>query len=87
MVHLRHIQKDLAAVITPGLHLAFQDNQKVSLKNVTLLGEKANRDIWVCGLGAYIVLKALAFDQRGVSKDEYDLYLLIRNSEYIRYLV
>jgi hypothetical protein len=76
---LRHIQKDLAAVITPGLRLAFQDKQKVSLKGVTLLGEKANRDIWVCGPGAFVVLKALAFDQRGENKDAYDLYFVIRN--------
>ena len=76
---LRHIQKDLAAVITPGLRLAFCDKQKVSLKGVTLLGEKANRDIWVCGPGAFVVLKALAFDQRGENKDAYDLYFVIRN--------
>jgi hypothetical protein len=76
---LRHIQKDLAAVITPGLRLAFRDKQKVSLKGVTLLGEKANRDIWVCGPGAFVVLKAVAFDQRGENKDAYDLYFVIRN--------
>jgi hypothetical protein len=76
---LRHIQKDLAAVITPGLRLAFRDKQKVSLKGVTLFGEKANRDIWVCGPGAFVVLKALAFDQRGENKDAYDLYFVIRN--------
>ena len=76
---LRHIQKDLAAVITPGLRLAFWDKQKVSLKGVTLLGEKANRDIWVCSPGAFVVLKALAFDQRGENKDAYDLYFVIRN--------
>jgi len=76
---LRHIEKDFAAVITPGLRLAFQDKQKISLKGVTLLGEKANRDIWVCGPGAFVVLKALAFDQRGESKDAYDLYFVIRN--------
>jgi len=76
---LRHIQKDLAAVITPGLRLAFRDKQKVSLKGFTLLGEKANRDIWVCGPGAFVVLKALAFDQRGENKDAYDLYFVIRN--------
>ncbi len=76
---LRHIQKDLAAVITPGLRLAFQDKQKVSLKGLTLLGEKANRDVWVCGPGAFVVLKALAFDRRGENKDAYDLYFVIRN--------
>jgi len=76
---LRHIQKDFAAVITPGLRLAFQDKKTVSLKGLTLLGEKANRDIWVCGPGAFVVLKALAFDQRGENKDAYDLYFVIRN--------
>ena len=76
---LRHIQKDLAAVITPGLRLAFRDKQKISLKGFTLLGEKANREIWVCGPGAFVVLKALAFDQRGENKDAYDLYFVIRN--------
>ena len=45
----------------------------------TLLGEKASREIWVCGPGAFIVLKALAFDQRGENKDAYDLYFVIRN--------
>jgi len=37
---LRHIEKDFAAVITPGLRLAFQDKKKVPIKGVTLKGEK-----------------------------------------------
>jgi len=76
---LRHIEKDFAAVITPGLRLAFQDKKKVPLKGVTLKGEKAEREIWVCGPGAFIVLKTLAFHQRGENKDAYDLYFVIRN--------
>ena len=76
---LRHIENDFAAVITPGLRLAFQDKKKVSLKGVTLKGEEAEREIWVCGPGAFIVLKALAFHQRGENKDAYDLYFVIRN--------
>ena len=76
---LRHIEKDFAAVITPGLRLAFQDKKQVSLKGITLMGEKAEREIWVCGPGAFIVLKALAFHQRGENKDAYDLYFVIRN--------
>jgi len=76
---LRHIEKDFAAVITPGLRLAFQDKKKIPLKGVTLMGEKAEREIWVCGPGAFIVLKALAFHQRGENKDAYDLYFVIRN--------
>jgi hypothetical protein len=76
---IRHIEKDFAAVITPGLHLAFRDRQKFSLSGRTILGEKANRDIWVCGPGAFVVLKALAFGTRGENKDAYDLYYVIRN--------
>ena len=66
-------------MITPGLRLAFQDRQKASLEGLTLLGEKASRDIWVCGPGAFVVLTALAFELRGENKDAYDLYFVIRN--------
>lgn len=76
---LRHIEEDFAAVITPGLHLAFQDRQKIPLTGNTLMGEKTSRDVWVCGPGAYVVLKALAFGTRGENKDAYDLYFVIRN--------
>jgi len=76
---IRNIEKDFAAVITPGLHLAFKDRQKVSLIGTTILGEKANREIWVCGPGAFVILKALAFGSRGENKDAYDLYYVIRN--------
>lgn len=76
---LRHIESNFAAVITPGLRLAFQDRQKVSLEGLTLLGERASRDILVCGPGAFVVLKALAFELRGENKDAYDLYFVIRN--------
>lgn len=44
-----------------------------------MFGEKASRDVWVCGAGAYIVLKALAFDGRGANKDAYDLYYVLRS--------
>src|SRR6185295_11118466 len=63
----------------PGLHLAFRDNQSVTLAGLTIAGEKARRDIRVCGAGAYIVLKALAFRIRGENKDAYDLFYLLRN--------
>ena len=79
---LHHIERDFAAVITPGLRLAFQDRKKVSLEGLTLLGEKASRDMWVCGPGAFVLLKALAFALRGENKDAYDLFFVVRN--YIR---
>ncbi|MBU1239864.1 hypothetical protein KJ865_09140, partial [Myxococcota bacterium] len=48
---LRHIEHDFAAVIVPGLHLAFMDRERISLEGKTVMGELARRDIWVCGPG------------------------------------
>jgi len=76
---LCHIEADFAAIITPGLHLAFDDRERITLSGTTIRGERATRDIWVCGPGAFVVLKALAFLHRGEEKDAYDLYYLIRN--------
>ncbi len=77
--NLRDIEKDFAAVIAPGLKLAFEDRRRVRIGGKTIFGEKATRDVWVCGPGAFVVLKALAFFERGENKDAYDLYYLIRN--------
>lgn len=76
---LRNIERDFAALIAPGLHLAFRDRRRVRIEGRTLLGEKAAREIWVCGAGAFVVLKALAFLGRGENKDAYDLYYLVRH--------
>ena len=76
---LRDIEPDFAAVIAPGLHLAFQDREQVTLSGQTIMGEQATRKIWVSGPGAYVVLKSLAFRSRGENKDAYDLYYLVRN--------
>ena len=76
---LFNLEPDFAAVIAPGLHLAFENCLKVKLEGLTILGEAASREIWVCGAGAYVVLKALAFGIRGENKDAYDLFYLIRN--------
>ena len=76
---IKDIEKDFAAVITPGLELAFKDKIKITLDDYTIFGEKAKRDVYVCGPGAFVVLKALAFRKRGENKDAYDLYYRIRN--------
>ena len=76
---LRNIEEDFAAMIAPGLSLAFRDRVKVKLRGKTILGERAQRTVWVCGPSAFIVLKALAFDSRGENKDAYDLYYVVRN--------
>jgi Nucleotidyl transferase AbiEii toxin, Type IV TA system len=76
---LRNIESDFAAVITPGLRLAFKDRQLVPLEGVTRKGEQAERTISVCGPAAFIALKALAFGSRGENKDAYDLFYVMRN--------
>jgi hypothetical protein len=76
---LRDLEPDFAAIIAPGLRCAFRDRTSVTLIGTTIFGEKATRDIWVCDAGAYVVLKALAFDSRGANKDAYDLYYVVRN--------
>jgi len=76
---IKDIEKDFAAVITPGLELAFKDRIKITLEGYTIFGENAKRDVYVCGPGAFVVLKALAFRKRGENKDAYDLYYHIRN--------
>lgn len=35
--------------------------------------------MWVCGAGAFTVLKALAFKGRGENKDAYDLLYVLQN--------
>lgn len=76
---LRDIEPDFAAIIAPGLHLAFEDRLQVTLTGKTILGENATRTIWISDAGSYVVLKALAFDGRGENKDAYDLHYVIRN--------
>ncbi len=51
-------------MITPGLELAFKDRIKITLEGYTIFGEKAKRDVYICGPGAFVVLKALALRKR-----------------------
>ena len=76
---LRNLEQGFAAIITQGLELAFQDRETVSLEGTTILGERAQRRVGVCGAGAFIVLKAIAFRNRGENKDAYDLVYVLQN--------
>lgn len=76
---IKNLEEDFAVIIIPGLELAFEDRILTRISGQTILGEEAERDVWVCGPGAYVVLKALAFRLRGENKDAYDLVYVIRN--------
>lgn len=76
---LQPLERGLAAFIIEGLEIAFRDRIRVGLDGTTLFGESASRDIQVCNPGAFVILKALAFRNRGKFKDAYDLYYMARN--------
>ena len=76
---LRDIEEDFAAIIAPGLRLAFLDRVKVKLDGRTIRNEQARREVTVCGAGAFMVMKALAFHIRGENKDAYDLVYVLQN--------
>lgn len=76
---LQSLEPDLAAVVMPGLGLAFRDRMAVPLDGRTLRGEALRREIPVCGPGAFVVLKALALRQRGENKDAYDLFYVLNH--------
>lgn len=75
----KHLEEDFAAIIVPGLHLAFRDFVTVPLTGETPVGEKESRAMRVCGPGAFIVLKALACENRRKSKDAYDIVYILQN--------
>lgn len=76
---IKSIEDDFAAIVAPGLRLAFRDRRKVTLHGTTIRGESARREVSVCGAGAFVAMKALAFRSRGENKDAYDLVYLLRN--------
>ena len=76
---IKHLEETLAAIVTPGLELAFEDIMVIELSGSRLSGAEATQEIPVCGPGAFVLLKALACERRGKDKDKYDLFYVIRN--------
>jgi hypothetical protein len=76
---VKPLEHDLGAVITPGLELVERDYEIITLEGTTLHGSQARRDIRVCGVGAYVVLKARAIHLRAKAKDAFDLHYILRN--------
>lgn len=76
---LKDLEEDFAAIITPGLELAFRDRELITVSGTTISDEHCVRDVPVCGPGAFVVLKALAFGVRGLNKDAFDLFYVVRN--------
>lgn len=77
---IKKLEGDFGALITRGLELAFDERVEIELDGHTLHGERASRRIPVCGPAAFVVLKALAFGDRGEPKDAYDLVYVIQHT-------
>ncbi len=75
---IQNLEGDFAAIITPGLHLAFRNPRRIAMPGFDCLARWSERTITVCGPGAFVVLKALAHFGRDEPKDAYDLYYLLR---------
>jgi hypothetical protein len=75
---VHHLEGHFGALITPGLELAFDERHEIPVDGFTLRGETARRNVPVCGPGAFVVLKSLAFADRAEPKDAYDLIYVLR---------
>jgi hypothetical protein len=75
---IQHLSSDFSALITPGLELAFDERHEIVVNGRTLRGEAVRRTIPVCGPATFVVLKSLAFTNRGEPKDAYDLIYVLR---------
>lgn len=75
--HIKNLETDFSAIVVPGLELAFEDLERVEMSGRILNGSTAKRTLPVCGPGAFVVLKALAWNLRGLPKDAYDLFYVV----------
>jgi len=74
-----HLSKEFAPIRIDVLEAAFADRIPVKLEGRTARGDRAARTVQVCGPAAYVILKTRAFEVRGLPKDAYDLFYVIRN--------
>ena len=75
---IQPLEGDFAALIGPGLQLASDERLETEIAGHTLKGEKVQRRVPVCGPATFVVLKALAFGDRGEPKDAFDLVYVLR---------
>ncbi len=70
-----NIEEDFSAIVTPGLHLAFKDREKIEITGKIPKTGEAKRKINVAGPASFIVLKTLAFDLTGLQKKIFPAFL------------
>jgi len=75
---IREIEESLSAIQAEGLGLALRDPLIVEITGPLLSGDLTTEQVRICRAVPYVVLKALAFDNRGEPKDSYDLVYTLR---------
>ncbi|MDD2490440.1 MAG: hypothetical protein PHY26_04240 [Bacilli bacterium] len=74
---IRSVEDEIFAIKTKGIGLAFHSPLKVTIKGTNSNGYLAEEEINICRPFPYIVLKALAYDNRRLDKDVYDLVFVL----------
>lgn len=77
--HVQKVEHELSAIKVKGLGLALHAPLTVQIDGQNLHGDKVTEFISVCRPVAYIILKAISFDNRHVDKDSYDLIYTLLN--------
>jgi len=77
---IQNLTPTMAAIVVPGIELAHLDAVRVRVSGEALHGGLAERDVAVCGAGAFVILKALAFRSRGEEKDAHDLTYVLETA-------
>ncbi len=82
LVKLPAEARGLSAVKIPGAHLVFDDHVEVSITAELLDdGGVATEVVRVAGVVPFVLLKAIAYDDRAEEKDAYDLVYTLTNFE------
>jgi hypothetical protein len=77
---VRTVEEQLSAIQVEGLGLALKDPVIVAMRGESLNGGIVNATLQVCRPVPFVVLKALAFENRREGKDVHDLVYILRHS-------
>lgn len=82
MVSLAGGGRGLSATNIPGAHLVFDDHVEVQI-TAELLDDRgvATEVVRIAGVATFVLLKAIAYDERAAEKDAYDLVYTLSNFE------
>lgn len=78
---IRAVERHLSAIQVEGLGLALVDPVKISITDKTLTGGLVTETIQVSRPVPFVLLKALAFENRREGKDVHDLVYVLQHAE------